>query len=186
MRVIAATNQNLPALVKEGKFREDLFYRLNVFPIVLPPLRERQEDIPQLVWHLLQELGKRMGRNIEAVETSTMRDFQKYSWPGNVRELRNVIERSLIMNSGSTLHGEVPGEEDSKEIGNTRRLDDVQTEHLRSVLHQTRWRIRGSGGAAELLGLKPTTLEAKLKKLGIRRPRLQNVSHSLLSPIGAT
>ena len=95
-------------MIKEGKFRQDLFYRLNVFPIVIPPLRQRPEDIPALVWHMLEDLGQRMGRSIEVVHAPTMQEFQKYSWPGNVRELRNVIERNLILNSGSTFRAEVP------------------------------------------------------------------------------
>jgi transcriptional regulator with GAF, ATPase, and Fis domain len=167
LRVIAATNRDLRCLVKEGKFREDLYYRLNVFPILIPPLRERREDIAPLVWHILRDLGKRMGRNIEGVHASTMRVFQSYSWPGNVRELRNVIERNLILSSGSIFRAEFHEQEDKE---NLRRLAEVESDYFRTVLHKTHWRIRGQGGAAELLGLKPTTLEARLKKLGIRRP----------------
>lgn len=167
-RVIAATSRNLQAMVEQGKFREDLFYRLNVFPIAIPPLRERAEDIPALVWHVLQDLGKRMGRKIEGVHASTMQEFQRYSWPGNVRELRNVIERNLILNTGTMFRAEIPELEGSSNRG--RRLDDVEAEHLRAVLQTTRWRVRGKGGAAEIIGLKPTTLEARMKKLGIRRP----------------
>jgi len=167
LRVIAATNRDLRCLVKEGKFREDLYYRLNVFPILIPPLRERREDIAPLVWHILRDLGKRMGRNIEGVHASTMRVFQSHSWPGNVRELRNVIERNLILSSGSIFRAELHEQEDKE---NLRRLAEVESDYFRTVLHKTHWRIRGQGGAAELLGLKPTTLEARLKKLGIRRP----------------
>jgi len=167
LRVIAATNRDLRCLVKEGKFREDLYYRLNVFPILIPPLRERREDIAPLVWHILRDLGKRMGRNIEGVHASTMRVFQSYSWPGNVRELRNVIERNLILSSGSIFRAELHEQEDKE---NLRRLAEVESDYFRTVLQKTHWRIRGQGGAAELLGLKPTTLEARLKKLGIRRP----------------
>lgn len=167
-RVIAATSRNLQAMVEQGRFREDLFYRLNVFPISLPPLRERAEDIPALVWHILQDLGKRMGRKIEGVHASTMKEFQKYGWPGNVRELRNVIERNLIVNSGTIFRGEIPELEPRTSRG--RRLAEVEAEHVRAVLQTTRWRIRGKGGAAEIIGLKPTTLEARMKKLGIRRP----------------
>jgi formate hydrogenlyase transcriptional activator len=170
VRVIAATSRDLQTMVKESKFREDLFYRLNVFPIVLPPLRERREDIPALVWHILKDLGQRMGRSIEVVNTSTMRDFQKYSWPGNVRELRNVIERNLILNTGPVFRAEVP-ELDRKANRDMRRLEDVESEYFRSVLSATGWRIRGKHGAAEILGIKPTTLEARMKKLGVCRPR---------------
>lgn len=170
VRVIAATSRDLPAMVKEGKFRQDLFYRLNVFPIVIPPLRERPEDIPALVWHILKDLGQRMGRSIEVVHASTMREFQKYSWPGNVRELRNVIERNLILNTGATFRAEVP-ELEQKLSRDMRHIDEVESEYFRNVLQATGWRIRGKRGAAEILGVKPTTLEARMKKLGICRPR---------------
>lgn len=168
VRVIAATNRNLAAMTKEGKFREDLFYRLNVFPIYIPPLRQRPEDIPVLTWRILKQLGNRMGRTIESVHPSTMRDFQKYSWPGNVRELRNVIERNLILSMSPVFRAELPDQE-SAGSGKLWRLDEVEAEHLRSVLQRTQWRVRGAGGAAEVLGLKPTTLEARMKKYGIRR-----------------
>jgi formate hydrogenlyase transcriptional activator len=170
VRVIAATSRNLEAMVKEGKFREDLYYRLNVFPIVIPPLRERPEDIPALVWHILHELGKRMGRKIEGIQSSTMRAFQTYPWPGNVRELRNVIERNLILNVGPIFKAEVPELEHHPAKDSPRRLEEVEADYLRSVLDQTKWRIRGKGGAAEIIGLKPTTLESRMKKLEIRRP----------------
>ena len=170
VRVIAATSRNLEQMVREGNFREDLYYRLNVFPIVLPPLRDRVEDIPTLVWHVLNEFGKRMGRTIEGVQSSTMKDFQRYSWPGNVRELRNVIERNLILNNGPVFKAELPVTEQKVVTSAGRRLEEVETEYLRSVLQSTKWRVRGKGGAAEIAGLKPTTLESKLKKLAIRRP----------------
>jgi formate hydrogenlyase transcriptional activator len=168
VRVIAATNRNLDALVKEGKFREDLLYRLNVFPITVPPLRERREDIPVITRHILDDLASRMGYSVEGIQASTMREFQKYSWPGNVRELRNVIERNLILHSGPIFHAELPDTLQDKKA-NLRRLDEVDTEYLQTVLQSTHWRVRGPGGAAEVLGLKPTTLEARMKKLGIRR-----------------
>jgi PAS domain S-box-containing protein len=169
VRVIAATNRDLQAMVKEGKFREDLFYRLNVFPIRVPALRERTEDIPALVWYFLKELGERMGRNVEEVKASTMMAFQRYSWPGNIRELRNVIERNLILNPGPTFC--IDAEEfDQGPNPVMRRLHEVEEEHFRKILETTKWRVRGNGGAAEILGLKPTTLEARLKKLNISRP----------------
>lgn len=169
VRVIAATSRNLPAMVNEGKFREDLFYRLNVFPIVIPPLRERREDIPPLTWHILKLLEKRMDRSIEGVQASTMREFQKYSWPGNVRELANIIERGLIVNADPVFRAELP-DVSRNEARNLQRLDELESNHFRSVLEATHWRVRGPAGAAEVLGLKPTTLEARMKKLGIRRP----------------
>ena len=168
VRIIAATNRDLDVLMKEGRFREDLFYRLNVFPIVVPPLRERCEDIPLIASHILKDLAKRMGSRVDGIEAATMREFQKYFWPGNVRELRNVIERSLILMSGPVLRAELPNSLQDKKT-NLRRLDQVDAEHLRSVLQSTHWRVRGQRGAAEVLGLKPTTLEARMKKLGIRR-----------------
>ena len=166
VRVIAATSRDLQAMVKEGKFRPDLFYRLNVFPIVVPPLRERVEDIPALVWHILEEIGTRMGRKINGVHAGAMQKFQRYTWPGNVRELRNVIERNLILNTGPIFRAEIP-ELEEKPHRAIHHLDEV--EHLQNVLQAAKWRIRGKGGAAEILGLKPTTLEARMKKLGIRR-----------------
>jgi formate hydrogenlyase transcriptional activator len=169
VRVIAATNRNLESMVKDGKFREDLFYRLNVFPIHVPPLRERTEDIPALVRHILEELCKRMGRNIEGIEARTMQSFQRYSWPGNVRELRNVIERNLILNTGTIFRTEAQ-ELQQKSNFQMRRLDEVELEYLRSILQAANWRVRGKGGASEIIGLKPTTLEARMKKLGIHRP----------------
>jgi formate hydrogenlyase transcriptional activator len=170
VRVIAATNRDLQAAVREGKFREDLYYRLSVFPIQVPPLRSRREDIPALVWHLLTDQCTRMGRDVKSIHHATMKAFQQYSWPGNVRELRNLIERYLILNPGPVFRAEVP------ELGETRapagqQLDEVERLHILQVLQSTRFRIRGNGGAAEHLGLKPTTLEARMKKLGIVRPQ---------------
>jgi transcriptional regulator with GAF, ATPase, and Fis domain len=168
VRIIAATNRDLDALMKQGKFREDLFYRLNVFPIVVPPLRERAEDIPSVALHILKDLTKRMGCNVEGFHAATMREFQKYSWPGNVRELRNVIERNLILNGGPIFRAELPNAmQDTKR--NLRPLDEVDREYLHNVLQSTHWRVRGQSGAAEVLGLKPTTLEARMKRLGIHR-----------------
>jgi len=170
-RVIAATNRDLRAAVKEGKFRSDLFYRLSVFPINIPPLRERREDIPALLWHVLKDLCQRMGRNVESIHPTTMKSFQEYSWPGNVRELRNAVERNLILNSGPVFCAEILDlEEPSLPGGNN--LEEVERRHVQQVLENTHWRIRGKGGAADLLGLKPTTLEARLRKLGIVRPQV--------------
>lgn len=168
VRLIAATSRNLEVAVSEGKFREDLYYRLNVFPIRVPPLRERREDIPMLTWHFLRELGGRMGRDIEAVRATTMKAFQSYSWPGNVRELRNVIERNLIIHPGEVFEAELPeGVCGAPLTGTT--IEEVERNHISRELERSRWRVRGPGGAAETLGLKPTTLEARMKKLGIVR-----------------
>ena len=170
VRVIAATNRDLQAAVKEGRFRQDLYYRLSVFPIQIPPLRNRREDIQALVWHLLRDQCARMGRDVKSIHHATLKAFQQYSWPGNVRELRNLIERYLILNPGPVFRAEVP------EMGETpapagQQLDEVERLHIVQVLQRTRWRIRGKGGAGEHLGLKPTTLEARMKKLGIVRPQ---------------
>ena len=170
VRVIAATSRDLRTAVKEGAFRGDLFYRLSVFPIQVPPLRERKDDIPALAWHFIRELGSRMGRNIESVQSSTMTGLQRYSWPGNIRELRNIIERSLIIFPGEVFHAEMPiGEEDCCSPNLTATLHEIEREHILRVLNQTAWRIRGNGGAAEILGIKPTTLEARMRKLRISR-----------------
>jgi formate hydrogenlyase transcriptional activator len=169
VRVIAATNRDLAQSVAEGKFREDLFYRLSVFPIHLPPLRERREDIEELVWHILQDLCKRMGKSVRSVQSSTMKAFQNYSWSGNIRELRNVIERNLILTTGPVFRAKLP-EAPSRTAGKSRtRMAEVEREHILKVLGSTGWRIRGQSGAALLLGLKPTTLESRMKKLNIQR-----------------
>ena len=168
VRLIAATSRNLETAVREGKFREDLYYRLNVFPIRVPPLRERREDIPMLTWHFLRELGGKMGRDVEAVRATTMKAFQGYAWPGNVRELRNVIERNLIVHPGRVFEAELPeGICAAGSAGTT--IEEVERNHISRELERSSWRIRGLGGAAETLGLKPTTLEARMKKLGIVR-----------------
>jgi PAS domain S-box-containing protein len=168
VRLIAATSRDLEAAVREGKFREDLFYRLNVFPIRVPPLRERREDIPMLTWHFLQMLGSRMGRDVSSVRASTMKAFQAYAWPGNVRELRNAIERSLIIHQGTVFEADLPeGAGVSSVVGT--KIEEVDRDHIFRILERTGWRVRGPGGASEVLGMKPTTLEARMKKLGIVR-----------------
>jgi formate hydrogenlyase transcriptional activator len=168
VRVIAATNRDLERGVDERTFREDLYYRLNVFPIKVPPLRERVEDIPTLVWTFIDEFSKACGKPIESISKEDMAALQRYSWPGNVRELRNVIERAVIFATGPHLRVEPP---QPTQIARRRsvKLTDVESEHIRSVLESTRWRVRGTGGAADLLGLKPSTLESRMTKLGIRR-----------------
>jgi formate hydrogenlyase transcriptional activator len=168
VRVIAATSRNLQNAVREGKFREDLFYRLNVFPMTIPPLRERREDIPPLVWHFVNDLGQRMGRSIESVHAATMEAFKGYYWPGNVRELRNVIERSLITSTNTVFRAELPIVETAADTL-TQTSDGVERSHILHILDMTAWRIRGEGGAAQILGLKPTTLESRMQKLGISR-----------------
>jgi formate hydrogenlyase transcriptional activator len=168
VRIIAATNRDIEQEVKDGKFRRDLFYRLNVFPIVIPPLRERPEDIPLLVRAVVKEFQKRMGKEIETIPKKTMQALQSYSWPGNVRELRNLIEHAMILSSGKTLDVHVP-KRASLETDATGNLEDLERMHMVAVLEKTGWRIAGRGGAAEVLGLKRTTLQSKMKKLGIKR-----------------
>jgi transcriptional regulator with GAF, ATPase, and Fis domain len=167
VRIIAATNRDLASEVQSGHFREDLFYRLNVFPIRMPPLSERREDIPLLAWSFVKEFGERMGKRIERISRRSMETLQAYSWPGNVRELRNVIERSIILTSGVDLQLAMP--ETPAGAPPTSSLADADRQHILSVLEMTDWRVSGKGGAAERLGLKPSTLESKMKKLGIRR-----------------
>jgi formate hydrogenlyase transcriptional activator len=169
VRIIAATNKDLEKQVATGKFRKDLYYRLNVFPILLPPLRERPNDIPPLVWAFVRQYEKKMGKRIDHITPQTMDELQRCNWPGNARELRNVIERALITCSGRTLEVHPPLQQDAK----TRidlNLEEMERRHITDVLEQTGWRLSGQGGAAEILGLKRTTLYAKMKRLGIHRP----------------
>jgi len=171
VRVIAATNRDLRHEVKRGVFREDLFYRLNVFPILVPPLRERREDIPLLVWEMVKEFGKNFGKTIERIPKKNMDALQSYAWPGNIRELRNVIERGMILAKGSTLLVDLPEITASVAASSVPRktLAEVESAYILSVMEKCRWRVRGKDGAAEVLGLKPTTLEARMKKLDIAR-----------------
>jgi len=170
VRLIAATNRNLERAVSERQFREDLYYRLNVFPIRVPPLRERVEDIPVLVWTFIEEFAKASGKTIETIAKESIAGLQRYSWPGNVRELRNLIERAVILSRGPHLTIEIPPMTARPETAN-HRLTDMEAGHIRAILERARWRIRGPGGAAELLGMKPTTLDSRMVKLGIHRPR---------------
>jgi formate hydrogenlyase transcriptional activator len=169
VRIIAATNRDLAQDVNQGKFRKDLFYRLNVFPVEVPPLREHPEDIPLLVWAFVKQLEKRMGKRIETVSRKTLETLQQYSWPGNVRELRNVVEHAMISSSGKTLIVQAPYVA-SSEKSQDRNLEDMERNHILDVLAKTGWRMTGSGGAAEILGLKRTTLQSRMKKLGIKKP----------------
>jgi transcriptional regulator with GAF, ATPase, and Fis domain len=155
-------------MVARGEFREDLFYRLNVFPVVVPPLRDRAEDIPPLVWRFVREFAKRLGKTIVSVSARNMAELQRYQWPGNIRELRNVVERAVILATGPALSIPLPTTTPERQSS---RLEDVEREHIRGVLDATSWRVRGPGGAAERLDVKPTTLESRLHKLGLRRPQ---------------
>ena len=172
VRIIAATNCNLEQAVEDRAFREDLFYRLNVFPIVVPPLRERIEDIPGLVWEFIEEFSSAFDKRIELVPDESMRELQRYSWPGNIRQLRNVIERAVILATGPQLVVQVPQRVPRQPHvpDAPQTLKHFELEHIRATLESTCWRVRGQGGAAELLGLKPTTLESRMAKLGLSRP----------------
>jgi formate hydrogenlyase transcriptional activator len=168
VRLIAATNRDLAQEVEHGRFRRDLFYRLSVFPIVIPPLRERPEDIPPMVWSFVTEFQKKMGKRIENIPKKTMDMLQSYAWAGNGRELRNVIERAMIVSCGRTLEVLLPKSSNSNSVKQS--LQEIERRHILDVLEKTSWQVTGKGGAAETLGLKGTTLQSKMKKLGIERP----------------
>jgi transcriptional regulator with GAF, ATPase, and Fis domain len=169
-RVVAATHRNLEARIGDGSFREDLFYRLNVFPIRVPALRERAEDIPLLARRFIAEFAVAFNKRIETVSLENLTALQRYSWPGNIRELRNVVERAMITATGRALTIPLPVAAPAP-ARRSERLVDVEREHIESVLVSSRWRVRGAGGAASVLGLPPTTLETRMAKLGIVRPR---------------
>jgi formate hydrogenlyase transcriptional activator len=170
VRIVAATHRDLEQRIDDGTFREDLFYRLNVFPIRVPPLRERLEDIPLLVWRFVEHYSKPLGKRIDVIPPENIARLQQYSWPGNIRELRNAVERAMIVATGSQLTIPVPSATPAARQCSI-KLIDVQKEHIRSVLEASRWRIRGAGGAADQLGLRPTTLETRMAKLGLTRPK---------------
>jgi len=193
VRVVAATNADLAQLVAERKFRSDLYYRLNVFPIFVPPLRDRREDIPLLVRYFVQTFSRRQNKTVEYIPAEVMDALVNYSWPGNVRELENLIERAVLLSTGKELRvplGELkpaavpsapagvfdltlnppvpaPSANSSAPIGT---LEDAERQHILRALRQTQWRVSGPRGAANLLGVKRTTLQARIRKLGIKRP----------------
>ncbi len=179
VRLVAATNRDLPRMVRDGQFRSDLYYRLNVFPISLPPLRERPEDIPRLVRHFTQKFARRMGRHIETIPAEAMDALMRYAWPGNVRELENVIERAVILSPSTALQipvGDLKASaaqtvpaSDGNADGHL-SLAEAEREHILHALGETDWVLGGPKGAAARLGMKRTTLQSKMKKLGIARP----------------
>jgi transcriptional regulator with GAF, ATPase, and Fis domain len=173
VRVIAATNRDLAGDVRRGQFRRDLYYRLNVFPIAIPALRERPADIAPLVGHLLERLCRTLNRRIDAIPPDVMRVLETYSWPGNVRELENVLHRAIIMSPGSVLSiaDASMSAFEPVAIDESARLVDVERRHIATVLQASRWRIEGAGGAAQILGLKPSTLRSRMMRLGIARAR---------------
>ncbi len=174
VRIIAATNRNLAEAVKNGKFREDLYYRLNVFPITMPPLRHRKEDIPLLVNHFVAKFNTKIGKKIESVTAHSLNALQEYNWPGNVRELESVIERAVIISQGNMLqildHFDSPAKGETLPPGaDFKALVELEHDHVLQVLKKTGWRIEGKNGAALLLGLNPSTLRARMRKYGIVR-----------------
>ena len=170
VRLIAATNRDIDEEVRRGRLREDLYYRLKVFPIGVPPLRERPEDIPLLVQAFITEFSEKMGKKIQTVPKKTMEALQRYYWPGNIRELRNVIEHAVIISNGSSLQLNLPQNPGNASFKN-QTLEETEYQHITEVLSKTGWRIKGPKGAAELLGMKPSTLYTRMNKLGIPNRR---------------
>ena len=175
VRVIAATNRDLEAAVKEGRFRADLFYRLSVFPITLPPLRERREDIPLLINYFVKKYASKLDKDIKSINRRTMERLQNYYWPGNLRELISVIERAVILSTSDTLKINETFIESSLHVSTTNdsisSLEDMQREHIIKALNQTGWQIHGDKGAAKILGLNPSTLRTRMVKLGIKKKK---------------
>ncbi len=169
VRVIAASNRDLALEVEQGRFRRDLFYRLNIFPIQLPPLRERADEIPQLVWQFVNEFGERMGKKIHRIASRDMEQLKAYAWPGNIRELRNVIEHALIVSKGETLELHRLAGEDPAPAAVT--LEEMERRHIQDALVATHGKVKGAGGAAERLGIHPSTLYSRMLKLGIHPAR---------------
>jgi formate hydrogenlyase transcriptional activator len=172
VRIVAATHHNLETAMKEGRFRADLYYRLNVFPIALPPLRERLEDLPRLVWYFVNRRQRALNRKFTNIPDSVLTELAGRSWPGNVRELANVIERAMIHSTGSTLGlDEVPSPQRSTPVRDSGTLEEMERQYVEDALRRCRWRINGRGNAAEVLGLHPNTLRNRMKKFGIQRPK---------------
>jgi formate hydrogenlyase transcriptional activator len=183
VRIICATNRNLKQSIKEGTFRSDLYYRLNVFPLEVPPLRERRSDIPQLAMFFLSRYARNLGKRIDGISAATTNKLTNYSWPGNIRELQNLIERALILCNGrvldlendvSNLSGSFLASDLAQALSRvdqpqTRTLQEVEREHIESVLRETHGVIEGANGAAKALGLHPNTLRHRMEKLGIKR-----------------
>ena len=177
VRLIAATNRDLGQRMQEGAFRQDLYYRLNVFPITVPPLRDRPEDVPLLTWAFVRELERKMGKRITTIPQQTMEALQRHAWPGNVRELRNLVEQALIVTSGSQLTVRIPGRPGGPATAALSSLKGVEHRHILAVLEQTGGRIKGPGGAAERLGMKPSTVYSTMQRLGISlRRRKDDIS----------
>ena len=187
VRLIAATNCDLNGMIAEKKFRSDLYYRLNVFPIRIPPLRERRDDIPFLVRHFTEKYARLMGKEIQTISGASLRQLIRWHWPGNIRELENLLERAVLLSPGKELRIPLSEIRSSSSAGETpststsfsaltpgasaiSTLEEAERQHILRALRQTEWRIAGVKGAAALLGMKRTTLQARMRKLGIRRP----------------
>jgi formate hydrogenlyase transcriptional activator len=173
VRLVAATHRNLVEMVKRNEFRSDLYYRLNVFPIPLPPLRARREDIPALVEHFVEIYARRMGKQIDQIPPETMSELTSYAWPGNIRELQNFIERSVILSSGTVLRAPLSSLKSAAATGAQEAvtLEEAERDHIRKILEQTRWVVSGPNGAAARLGIKRSTLYFRMQKLGISRTK---------------
>jgi Response regulator containing CheY-like receiver, AAA-type ATPase, and DNA-binding domains len=173
VRIIAATNRNLKQETEKGRFREDLWYRLNVFPITVPPLRQRKEDIGPLTDYFASKLARKFGKKIDSVSASAMRTLKEHSWPGNIRELENVIERAVIHCQGSVLHLSERFDTPSETVeSTTKSLEEIERDYIVRILKMTSGRIEGPNGAARILGLNPSTLRTRIVKLGIQKQSL--------------
>jgi transcriptional regulator with GAF, ATPase, and Fis domain len=177
VRLIAATNRRLDEEVKAGRFRQDLWYRLNVFPITVPPLRQRPEDIPLLARHFVEKHCRRLGRPVLEISVGAVEELKGHDWPGNVRELESVLERAVITSTGAALRisdlAERPARGASAatdDRSDPRTLEENERDHIVATLERTSWRIAGEGGAAALLAINPSTLRSRMQKLGIARP----------------
>ena len=174
VRIVATTNRNLEEEVRNGRFRQDLYYRLNVFPITVPPLRQRKEDIPLMVQAFVERYARKLGRQITSIQKEAMKALQDYSWPGNVRELESIIERAVILCPGPILQLVDKLEISSPQLSSTvRTLEETERNQILKILSETQWRIEGKDGAAAILGLHPSTLRARMHKLGIVRPEIK-------------
>ncbi len=193
VRLVAATNQDLERAMAEGRFRRDLYYRLSVFPIQIPPLRERREDIPLIAWAFVERRQADLGRHIEQIPRDVMDALVAYDWPGNVRELENVLERALILSPGKALRLDDPlraagraaspaaaapavGSSPGAGPASDHSFDAMAREHVRAVLERCGWRINGPGGAAEVLAVHPNTLRSRMKRLGLARPQASSIA----------
>jgi len=177
VRIIATTNRNLEEEVRKGRFRQDLYYRLNVFPITVPPLRQRKEDIPQMVHSFVERYARKLGKKITSIQKETMKALQDYPWPGNVRELESVLERAVILCAGPVLQLADKLVISSLPLSSAMKtLEETERSQILKILSETRWRIEGKNGAAAILGLRPSTLRARMHKLGILRPQPRTIS----------